>query len=100
MKKNKDISIYNTLTNKKDFLKPLFGKTFNIFVCGPTVYEFSHLGHARTYIIFDCFAKYLKSQGYKVFYLQNITNIDDKIILKAKDSGVQPNIKPNKKTAR
>ena len=55
------IKIYNTLTNKKDVIKPLKGKSLNIFVCGPTVYDFSHIGHARTYVIFDCFAKYLKN---------------------------------------
>lgn len=54
------------------------------------MYDFSHIGHARTYIIFDCFAKYLTLAGYKVFYLQNITNIDDKIIIKAREKGVLP----------
>jgi len=55
-----------------------------LFVCGPTVYDFSHLGHARTYLAFDALAKYLNQKGYKVFYLQNITDIDDKIINRAK----------------
>ena len=54
------------------------------------MYDFSHIGHARTYIIFDCFVKYLVSLGYEVFYLQNITNVDDKIIAKAKEKGVPP----------
>ena len=54
------------------------------------MYDFSHIGHARTYIIFDCFAKYLKFSGYKVFYLQNITDVDDKIIAKAREKGVAP----------
>ena len=90
MKKNNPIKIYNTLSGKKDILKPLRGKKINLFVCGPTVYDFSHIGHARTYIIFDCFAKYLKNQGFDVFYLQNITNIDDKIIMRAREKGVPP----------
>lgn len=82
--------IYNTLSRKKEILKPLKGKRFNIFVCGPTVYDFSHIGHARTCIFFDGFAKYLKKIGYKVFYLQNITDLDDKIIIRAKEKGVLP----------
>lgn len=84
------MQIYNTLSKKKEEIKPLKNKEINLFVCGPTVYDFSHIGHARTYIIFDCFAKYLKSRGFKVFYLQNITNVDDKIIAKAREKGVPP----------
>ncbi len=84
------MKIYNTLSRKKELLKPIRRKAVNLFVCGPTVYDFSHIGHARTYIIFDCFAKYLKYLGFKVFYLQNITNIDDKIIARAKERGVTP----------
>lgn len=82
------MKIYNTLTGKKDILKPLKNKRVNLFVCGPTVYDFSHIGHARIYIIFDCFVKYLKKLGYDVFYLQNITDIDDKIIARAKEKEV------------
>ena len=84
------IKIYNTLSGKKEELKPLKTSRVNLFVCGPTVYDFPHIGNARTYIIFDCFAKYLKSQKFKVFYLQNITDIDDKIIAKAREKGVTP----------
>lgn len=84
------LRIYNTLSKKKELFKPRQGKKVNIFVCGPTVYDFAHLGHARSDIIFDCFVKYLKSRGYEIFYLQNITNVDDKIILKAKEKGVLP----------
>lgn len=86
--KKTNIKIYNTLSRKKDLLKPIKGKKINLFVCGPTVYDFSHIGHARTYIIFDCFAKYLKHLGFKVFYLQNITDVDDKIIQRAREKGV------------
>ena len=83
-----NLKIYNTLSGKKDIIRPLKDKKINLFVCGPTVYDFSHIGHARTYIIFDCFVKYLKHIGFKVFYLQNITDVDDKIILRAKERGV------------
>src|ERR1700733_12711777 len=85
-----NLKIYNTLTGKKELLKPLKGKKVNMFVCGPTVYDFSHIGHARTYVIFYCFVKYLKFLGYDVFYLQNITDVDDKIIARARERGVLP----------
>jgi cysteinyl-tRNA synthetase len=84
------IKIFNTLTGKKDLFRPRKGKNVNMFVCGPTVYDYSHIGHARTYIAFDCFVKYLKQIGYKVFYLQNITDLDDKIIARARERGVSP----------
>jgi len=84
------IKIYNTLTGKKDELKPIKGKKINIFVCGPTVYDYSHIGHARLAVTFDFFVKYLRSQKYNVFYLQNITNIDDKIIARAREKKVPP----------
>lgn len=84
------IKIYNTLTGKKDILKPRKNK-INIFVCGPTVYDYSHIGHARTYIAFDAFVKYLRHKKYNVFYLQNITDLDDKIIGRARERGVRPN---------
>lgn len=84
------LKIYNTLSGKKDSIKPLKGKKINLFVCGPTVYDFLHIGNARVYVIFDSFVKFLKHQGFSVFYLQNITDIDDKIILRAKEKGVSP----------
>ena len=84
------MKIYNTLTNKKDLLKPIKGKKINLFVCGPTVYDYSHIGHARNYLVFDAFVKYLKQTGYSIFYLQNITDLDDKIIARARERGVPP----------
>lgn len=80
--------LYNTLSRKIELFEPIKNKKVNLFVCGPTVYDFSHLGHARTYIAFDMLARYLKFLGYKVFYLQNITDIDDKIIQRAQEKGV------------
>ena len=77
------LKIYSTLTRKKEKFVPINREKVNFFVCGPTVYDLSHLGHAKTYIQFDMIAKYLRFKGYKVFYLQNITDIDDKIISKA-----------------
>lgn len=61
-------------------------------MCGPTVYDFAHLGHGRTYISFDAFVRFLKSQRYKVDYLQNITDIDDKIIQRAKEAKIMPKV--------
>ncbi len=85
---NHKIKIFNTLTQEKDLIKPIKGKKINLFVCGPTVYDYSHLGHARNYVIFDAFVKYLRFCGFKVTYLQNITDVDDKIIARAREKGV------------
>jgi cysteinyl-tRNA synthetase len=81
------MEIYSTRSKKKQLLKPKKGKKLHIFVCGITPYDFSHIGHARTYIAFDMIAKYLRQQGYDVDYLQNVTDIDDKIIKRAKETG-------------
>lgn len=82
------MKIYNTFSRKKEIFKPLHAKIVNLFVCGPTVYDFPHIGHARTYVVFDAFVKFLKEMGFKVFYLQNITDIDDKIINRAREKNV------------
>ena len=66
------------------------GKKLKFFVCGPTVYDYSHIGHARTYVSFDVIVKYLRHRGINVFYLQNITDIDDKIINRAKENNIDP----------
>ena len=82
------LKLYNTLSRKKEVFKPLKDKKINLFVCGPTTYDLSHLGHARTYIVFDMIVRYLRQKEYNVFYLQNITDIDDKIIKRAKEQHV------------
>jgi len=79
------MKLYNTLTNKLETLDKK--KRINMFVCGPTVYGPTHLGHAKTVLTFDIMVKYFRSVGYRVFYLQNITDIDDKIIHKAQEEG-------------
>jgi cysteinyl-tRNA synthetase len=84
------IRVYNTLTRKKENFNPIKSKKLNLFVCGPTVYDLSHIGHARTYVSFDIIVKYLRYSGYNVFYLQNITDIDDKIIRRARESKIDP----------
>ncbi len=84
------LKVYNTLSRKKEVFKPRKGKSVNLFVCGPTVYDVSHIGHARTYVAFDMMVKYLREKGYDLFYLQNITDIDDKIIKRAKEKKITP----------
>lgn len=81
------LQFHNTLTGKKDVFAPLTRGKVNMFVCGPTVYDLSHLGHAKTYIQFDLLARVIRAAGNDVTYLQNITDIDDKIIARAQESG-------------
>ena len=83
-----EIHIYNTYSKHLEPLTALSGKGLNLFVCGPTVYDYSHLGHAKTYTQFDMIVKYLRTRGFDVYYLQNITDIDDKIIRRAEESGI------------
>lgn len=84
------MKVYNTMTRKKEEFKPANKNRIKMFVCGPTVYDKSHIGHGRTYISFDVIVRYLKYKGYSVFYLQNITDIDDKIIKRANELDVEP----------
>lgn len=84
------LKLYNTLSRKKEIFEPRRDKKIQMFVCGPTVYNYSHIGHARTYIAFDVIAKYLRFLGYDVFYLQNITDLDDKILIQAKKEKTNP----------
>ena len=79
------LSLYNSLSRNEEPLPDQ--KKIRLFVCGPTVYDYLHLGNARTYIFFDFFAKLLRSRGYDVDYLQNITDVDDKIIARAMTDG-------------
>lgn len=80
------MEVYSTLIRDKQDLKTINEKRINMFVCGPTVYDDAHIGHGRTYIAFDTIKRYLEHIGYAVFYLQNITDIDDKIINRAKET--------------
>ena len=82
------LKLYNTLTGKKEIFKPRKSKKVNLFVCGITPYDLAHLGHARTCVVFDMIVKYLRQKGCDVFYLQNITDIDDKIIKRAKEKNI------------
>jgi cysteinyl-tRNA synthetase len=84
------LRVYNTKSRSVEEFKPLHGNRVNIFVCGPTVYDHSHVGHARTYLAYDIIVRYLRARGYSVFYLMNLTDIDDKIIDRANILGQDP----------
>ncbi|MEG1996126.1 MAG: cysteine--tRNA ligase [Oscillospiraceae bacterium] len=80
--------IYNTLTRKKEEFKPISPKEVKIYACGPTVYNFIHIGNARPICVFDTLRRYLLYSGYNVNFVQNFTDVDDKIIKKANEEGV------------
>lgn len=82
------MKIYNTMTRKKEELVPINGNKINIYACGPTVYNLFHLGNARQLCVFDVLRRYLKFRGYDVFYVQNFTDVDDKIIRLANEKGM------------
>jgi len=82
------LRLHNTLTRKVEDFVPRNGTKVNLFVCGPTVYDLSHLGHAKTYIQMDTLARVLKQNDYDLFYLQNITDIDDKIIIRSSEKKI------------
>ena len=77
------LSIYNTLSRNKEIFKPIVAGQVRMYVCGMTVYDFCHLGHARVMIVFDMVTRWLRASGYQVSYVRNITDIDDKIIKRA-----------------
>jgi cysteinyl-tRNA synthetase len=82
--------IYNSLTRSKDAFVPLNGKRVTIYSCGPTPYDYSHIGHARGCILWDVITRYLKFRDYEVVLVRNITDIEDKIINRAKKLGIRP----------
>lgn len=79
--------IYNTLTRRKEPFKPLVDGKVSMYVCGMTVYDYCHLGHARVMVAFDVITRYLRHRGYDVTYVRNITDIDDKILKRAEENG-------------
>ncbi len=84
------IKIYNTLTREKETFVPIESGKVKMYVCGPTVYNYIHIGNARSTIAFDTIRKYLEYRGYEVHYVSNFTDVDDKIIREAKAQGVSP----------
>jgi cysteinyl-tRNA synthetase len=81
------LKIYNTLTRKKDIFKPRIEGKVSMYVCGMTVYDYCHIGHARVMVVFDIVARYFRYSGYELTYVRNITDIDDKIIQRANEKG-------------
>ncbi len=84
------VKIYNTLTRKKEDLETLEPGVVKMYVCGPTVYSKAHVGHAMSAMVFDIIRRYLEYRGYEMKYLMNFTDVDDKIIARANDQGVDP----------
>jgi len=82
------VKIFNSQTGKKEKLTPLDGEQVRMYICGMTVYDDTHIGHARTFLCFDLIVRYLRNTGYKVNYIRNITDVDDKIIARAKELNV------------
>ncbi len=81
------LKIYNTLAREKQDFHPIHPEKIGIYVCGMTVYDYCHLGHARVMVVFDMVAKWLRASGYEVNYVRNVTDIDDKIIRRAIENG-------------
>ena len=80
--------IYNTLTNSIEELKTIEEKKLKLYVCGPTVYNYIHIGNVRPLVVFDILARYFEYKDFEVNYVQNFTDIDDKIIKRANEEGI------------
>src|SRR5690625_1219504 len=84
------IMSYNTLNREKETFKPIVANEVRMYVCGPTVYNYIHIGNARPAIVFDTVRRYFEYKGYDVNYVLNFTDIDDKIIAEANERGAEP----------
>ncbi|MCB5245268.1 MAG: class I tRNA ligase family protein, partial [Candidatus Cloacimonetes bacterium] len=82
------MQFYNQLKRQKQEFIPITAGEVKIYACGPTVYNYFHIGNARAFITFDVLRRYLEYRGHKVVYVQNITDIDDKIIIRAQEEGM------------
>ena len=82
------LSFYNQLTGKKERFESLVPKIVKMYVCGVTVYDYCHIGHARSALVFDVIRRYLEFSGYQVEFVKNFTDVDDKIIKRANEQGV------------
>ncbi|HEY6529172.1 MAG TPA: cysteine--tRNA ligase, partial [Cellvibrionaceae bacterium] len=80
-------SLYNTLSGEKEIFRPLVAGKIGMYVCGITVYDYCHIGHARVMVVFDVITRYLRARGWDLTYVRNITDIDDKIIQRAAENG-------------
>ena len=84
------LRIFNTLTKREEEFVPIHDRKVKMYVCGVTVYDDIHMGHARSIIVFDMIARYLRYRGYEVTHLTNFTDVDDKIINRAAEMGMEP----------
>ena len=94
------LRIYNSLTKKKEEFTPLEKGKVKMYVCGPTVYDEPHIGHLRSAYVFEVIRNYLEYSGYKVTFVRNVTDVDDKIIEKAKESSSPDLIEEAKKVTQ
>ncbi len=84
------LTLYNTMSRQKEPFKPLHPGEIRMYVCGPTVYNYIHIGNARSAIAFDTIRRYFEYRGFKVTYVSNFTDVDDKIITAAHKTGEAP----------
>ena len=82
-----EVKFFNSLTNKTELLKPIKENEVSMYVCGPTVYDYVHVGNLRPVVVFDVLHRFLQYIGYKVTYVSNYTDVDDKIIKKSQETG-------------
>src|SRR4030067_1378106 len=82
------LAVYNTLTDRKERFEPLESGVVRMYVCGPTVYDKAHIGHAMSSLVFDVIRRYLEYRGYHVLHVMNYTDVDDKVIHRAQQIGV------------
>src|SRR6187549_1221576 len=82
------LTLFNTLTGKQEPFTPIEPKRVRMYVCGVTVYDYSHIGHARSALVFDVLRRYLRFKGYRVTFVRNYTDVDDRIIRRANEAGV------------
>lgn len=93
------LQIYNSLTRRKEPFRPIEAGRVRMYVCGMTVYDYCHLGHARAMVVFDAVVRHLRRLGYDVTYVRNITDVDDKIIRRAAETGEAPEVLTRRFTA-
>ena len=93
------MKIYNSLTRRKEDFLPISEGKVGMYVCGPTVYDAPHIGHARSAYIFDVIRRYLEYKGYEVKFVRNVTDVDDKIIEKAKKVASSQGLPPTRQGA-
>ena len=87
-----NVRLYNTLTGQKEPFEPAEPDHARVYVCGPTVYDYAHLGHARCYVVYDVLVRHLRADGMKVTYVRNVTDVDDKILKRAAETGTEPTV--------